>query len=163
MFSCPIFHQVDTCQWDPIHLSTRDPGISHLFFVDDNTLMARVNEKLCNSIKNNISLFCKLLGQSINLQKFKILFSKNCQPNITKDVASRFNINISQTFGKYLGFLILDKNPKPTYYQFIIDNMRSRLTFWKANFLNIAGRTNLAISILNSIPNHAMLCNTLIF
>lgn len=71
-------------------------------------------------------------------------------------IASKFNIKVSNAFGKYLGFPILHKHPKPTNYQFIIDNMQSRLTTWKANFLNIAGRTTLAISTLNSIPSYAM-------
>lgn len=115
---------------DPIHLIPRDPGISHLFFTDDLTLMTRVNEKSCNSIKNSLSLFCTLSGQNINLQKSKIILSKNCPSNIAKEVAKNFNINISNTFGKYLCFPILQKHPNPGDYQFIIDNMQRKLTAW---------------------------------
>lgn len=46
IFSRLISHQVDIFQKDPIHLSPQDPDISHLFFADDLTLMARVNEKI---------------------------------------------------------------------------------------------------------------------
>lgn len=34
--------------------------------------------------------------------------------------------------------------------------MHKKLSSWKENFLNIAGRTTLATSTLNAIPSHAM-------
>lgn len=34
--------------------------------------------------------------------------------------------------------------------------MHDRISTWKTKFLNIAGRTTLILSTLNSIPNHAM-------
>lgn len=101
-------------------------------------------------------MFCNLSGQSINIHKSKILFSKNCPLNTAKEITNCFNIKISQFFGKYLGFPIVEKNPKAADYQFIIAQMRGRLSSWKINFLNIAGRTTLALSTLNFIPNHAM-------
>lgn len=39
--------------------------------------------------------------------------------------------------------------------------MTNRLTSWKSNFLNMAGKTTLASSTLNSIPNHIMQYNYL--
>lgn len=110
----------------------------------------------CNSIKNSLSLFCKLSGQNINLQKSKIILFKNCTPNLAKEVANVFNIKIGNSYGKYLRYPILQNQPTHKDYQFIIDNMQRKLTSWRAKFLNIAGRTTLAISTLNSIPNHAM-------
>lgn len=128
MFSRLISHQVDICQWDPIHLSPRDTSISHLFFADDLTLMASLNEKSCKIIKNCLSFFCKLSGQNINLQKSRILVSKNCHPNTAQEVASFFNIKIGNFFGKYLSYPILTNHPYPKDYQYIIDNMQRKLS-----------------------------------
>lgn len=74
-------------------------------------------------------------------------------------MAKLFNISITKSFGKYLGFPITILKPKYSDYQFIIDNMTKKLASWKSNFLSMAGRTVLAISTLNTMENHIMQYN----
>ncbi|XP_070004851.1 uncharacterized protein [Nicotiana sylvestris] len=148
--------QVDLMKWDPITTSRKSPKFSHLFFADDLTLMAKANKKSCYSIKEGLDYFSKISRQKINLAKSKILFSKNCPEPDIKDITNILGIRKSEFFGTYLGFPILNNTPRPRDYHFIIDKMRSQLVAWKMNFLNIAGRTTLAHSCLNSIPNHYM-------
>lgn len=65
-------------------------------------------------------------------------------------------MKLSFEFGKYLGFPMLNHKPKPKDFQFVIDQIRIRLSHWKSNFLNIAGRTTLVTSTLSAIPTHLM-------
>lgn len=76
MLSQLILNQVDTCLWDPIHLTNKDMCISHLFFADNLTLIARADLKNLNTIDKCLNLFCNLSRQNINLQKSKLFSSK---------------------------------------------------------------------------------------
>lgn len=117
---------------------------------------ARLIKKSPNSILNCLNSFCKLLGQNINLTKSKIIVSKNCPINTSKAWSKLFNIKISNSFGKYLDFPIINTKPRSSDYQFILDKMDNKMALWKSNFLSMAGRTTLAAASLNSIPNHVM-------
>lgn len=63
---------------------------------------------------------------------------------MVKDITNILGVKKSDSFGMYLGFPILTKNPRPVDYHFIIDKRRARLATWKTKFINIAGRTTLA-------------------
>lgn len=49
---------------------------------------------------------------------------------------------------------IFYKKPTNGDFQFILDNINSRLVGWKTNLLNMDGRTTLAKAILSNISNH---------
>lgn len=65
---------MDISLWDPIKLSNKGPQLSHLFYVDDLTLMAHANEKTINTIHLALNSFCSLSGHKITITKSKILF-----------------------------------------------------------------------------------------
>lgn len=73
IFSRFINHQIDINNWDPIVTGRKSPQFSHLFFVDDLTLIAKKNNKSCQAIKTDLNFFCNLLGQSINTTKSKVI------------------------------------------------------------------------------------------
>lgn len=122
-----IEYQVDIHNWDTITIGRKSPSFSHLFFADDLTFMAKANTKSFLAIKLTIELFFSLSGQSVNHSKSKVLFSKNCRPEITKGITNMLGIKKSDHFGIYLGFAILNRNPRPNDYLFIIEKMWSRL------------------------------------
>lgn len=75
------------------------------------------------------------------------------------NLSNILNIQARENFGRYLGFLIFKKKKKKTCssdFQFIVDNLNSKLVGWKTNFLNLAGKAMLTKSSLSSIPTHAM-------
>lgn len=121
--------------------------------------MGKIDKKSPNTILHCLNSFCNLSGQNINFSKSKIIISKNCPKHTFKALAKLFNISISNSFGKYLGFSITNNKLKSADYQLILDNMTNRLASWKLNFFSMAGRTTLAFSALNSIPNHIMQYN----
>lgn len=84
MLSKYINHQVDIRKWDSINLGYNCPPLSHLFFADDLVLIGKAKAKTSFTIQKALKHFCKILGQSINYKKSRIIFSKNC--NSTTDV-----------------------------------------------------------------------------
>ncbi|XP_075101807.1 uncharacterized protein LOC142177235 [Nicotiana tabacum] len=143
-------------EWHPINISRSDPKISHIFFADDLTLFATANQASCNTIMNTLNSFNLASGQKINLSKSKACFSANCQPHQMELISNTLSIKASVNFGKYLRFPIFHKRPTHSDFQFIIDNLHSKIAGWKTSMLNMTRWTTLAKASLNSIPNHVM-------
>jgi hypothetical protein len=59
--------------------------------------------------------------------------------------------------GKYLGVPITGKAPKKRYFQYLADQVSSKLTTWKAKTLSFAERVTLAKSVLEAIPTYPMM------
>lgn len=100
--------------------------------------------------------FCKLSGQKINSFKSKSIFLKYCNQNVKILVKDSFGISPSTHFGNYLGFPILNGKLKTSDFQYILNNMKKKLSNWKTNFLTMVGWPVLAKSTLNAIKAYAM-------
>lgn len=120
-----IQQAVKSNSWNPIKISTQGPSLSHLIFADDLILFAKVDAKNCNTIANILNNFRVELYQNVNCSKSRILFSKNCKTATRTLCTSILSIEEKYSFGKYLGFPIFNKR-----FQFLVDNMRQRLTGW---------------------------------
>lgn len=76
-----IHYQVDILTWDPVKIASRGSNFSHLFFVDDLTLIAQANSKTIHTMYRVVSTFCALSGAKIDLEKSKSLHSKTYSSN----------------------------------------------------------------------------------
>lgn len=54
--------EVKSKNWNPVSISHGGPKLSHLFFANDLTLIARVSAQKCHSIVNFLTIFSKLSG-----------------------------------------------------------------------------------------------------
>lgn len=90
----------------------------------------------------------------MNTSKSKVLFSQNYSAISKLNLSSILGIKTSNYFGKYLSFLTFHKKPTPGGFQFMLDNMNSKLAGWKSKYLNMAGKTTLHKTCLGSMPNH---------
>lgn len=111
--------------------------------------MGKVNNKTCSTICFALDYFCGISGQTTNCKKPGIIFSKNCNATTASDISSYLGIKCHNSFGRYLGFLIINSNPNYKDYQPIIDKMRAKFLGWKINYLNLAGRATLISSTLS--------------
>lgn len=67
--------------WQPIKASWSDPAVSHLFFVNDLVLFARVDGNNCSTIRDVLDDFYSISRQTISDTKSRVYFS----PNVDRD------------------------------------------------------------------------------
>ena len=72
--------------------SRENIGISHLFFVDDLILFAKVKEQTYEAISEVLSRFCKESGQKVSLEKSRIYFSPNVQEGLKEEICTKLGI-----------------------------------------------------------------------
>jgi len=80
-----------------------------LLFANDRLLFCKADTKSCGQVKRLLDDFCRLSGQLINFQKSTLTFSKNANTAHRQLVAGIFNINHSDSLGKYLGCPLFQK------------------------------------------------------
>jgi hypothetical protein len=110
-----------------------------------------------NNIREVLHNFCNLSGQTPNLHKSSILFSKNVSISIRAQIKEIFPVPDLLPNTMHLGHLIISShNDRNKAYEFILNKFRAKLTTIKANELNHAGRLTYIKSVLASIPVYYM-------
>ena len=143
-------------EWKPLKASRENIGISHLFFVDDLILFAKVEEQTYEAISEVLSRFCKESGQKVSLEKSRIYFSPNVQEGLKEEICTKLGIQATTNIGKYLGFPIKHRGATRNRLNFIMERLMNKLSGWKAKFLSFPGRSVLVKSVMFAIPNYVM-------
>lgn len=155
LLSSYISYQIDIFSWKPVTLSKNGLHLSHLFFIDDLTHISQADDISIHTIHKCMNIFPASLAKKLTWWNLK-LSSQNIVMKILNSWSNGVSTSSSVHFGKYLGFSILNNKSKPGNFQYIIDNMKKKLSSWKINFLTPAGRLVLAQSTLNAIPAYSM-------
>lgn len=91
-FSKSIEEAVSNKTWSLISTTTGGSKISHLFFADDLTFIAREDPDNCTTINNILQRFNSASGQRVNHSKSKVIFSKNCPLEIRNVCSNILNM-----------------------------------------------------------------------
>ena len=106
--------------------------------------------------------FCNASGQTPNLSKSSIIFSKCVDNQSRSAVKAIFPVPDLEPNAIYLGHpLIFNHNDRTKSYEFSLQIFRAKLTTIKAKKLNHAGRLVYINSVLASIPIYYM--STILF
>ncbi|PKI50218.1 hypothetical protein CRG98_029401 [Punica granatum] len=132
-----IEDKVDLQAWRGIRRTCQSFPITHLLFVDDILLMGTTSTTSISSVKFVLDAFCEESGMRINLNKSKLLFSKNTSPAQRLQACSVFSIQETTDLGKYLGFPISLSLHKEKDFTFVLEKVRAKLTGWKSNLLSM--------------------------
>ncbi|GKV50604.1 hypothetical protein SLEP1_g57307 [Rubroshorea leprosula] len=151
-----ITSEMDKGNWKGSKAGRRGPLFSHLFFADDIIFLGKATMTNGVLLKNILDFFCSRSGQKINVQKSKILFSKNVDQASRNSICSILRYNQTENLGKYLGIPVSAYKLNKRHCQFIVDKVRTKLAGWKTKFLSMAGHTTLAKSVLAAVPNYYM-------
>ena len=142
--------------WKPIKASRTGPAFSHLFFADDVILFGQASPHTAKAIEEVLSHFCHLFGQKVSNEKSRILFSRNT-PAATRDcICSSLGFLETRKFDKYLGFPLKFSDRGSKDFDFIIQNIQSKLAGWQANILSLAGRRILIQSSSSAVADYVM-------
>lgn len=128
------------------------PLVSHLMFADDLLLFGEASTNQMKCVTDILSLFCRLSGQQVSQEKTSIIFSKNVDRSTRDQLRIMSGFRETNVLGKYLGVPVTGKAPRKADYQYILDQVSSKLMAWKANQLSFAGRVTLAKSVIEAVP-----------
>ena len=156
VFSRIMFKEERNGNLKGLRIARNCTHIHHLRFADDLLIFGEASILVAASIKSCMDKYCRWYGQSINVSKSSIRFSRNTNPT-TDDLI--FDIipypSNTNTFF-YLGPPILMGNSKKRAFQGIIDKVLSRIEDWRAKTLSQAGRLVLIKSVAAALPSYAM-------
>ncbi|KAL9672618.1 hypothetical protein QQ045_028870 [Rhodiola kirilowii] len=84
-------------------INRRAPSISHLLFADDSLLFMKVNTSTIRALRDVLTTYRRISGQSINLLKSEMVLSRNVTSSLLKEVHDVLGVKIVPTLNKYLG------------------------------------------------------------
>ncbi|XP_075665949.1 uncharacterized protein LOC142635725 [Castanea sativa] len=95
-----IKDKCDAKLWDPVKMSRGGLAVSHLFFVDDLVLFAKVDMKNCISMLDALEGFYGISGQKISKVKSRVYFSPNVDGNKREELCKVLGIWSTPKLGK---------------------------------------------------------------
>lgn len=134
-----------------IGLNDSSSELTHSQYADDTILFIHNDVHSVSKVKEVLQCFQLLSGLKINFQKSKLY-------SFSKDIASFENYafilgcKIGSWSLTYLGSPIGISSRKTVFWKPLIQKFQGKLSSWKKNCLNQAGRASLIKSTLNSLP-----------
>lgn len=151
-----INNEVSNSNWKPILAGKKGLQIFHLFFADDMLLFAEASMSQINLITGCLEEFCLMSSQKVSVNKTKILFSKNIENGLAKNICDRSGFSKCNNLGRYLGILLLQNRISFSTYSYLLEKIQDRLAGWKAESLSMAGRVTLCKSVISALPIYIM-------
>ncbi|KAL0444623.1 UNVERIFIED_CONTAM: putative mitochondrial protein [Sesamum latifolium] len=134
------------------------PRISHLLFADDSLIFGKATTGEAQCIREILERYERVSGQQINLQKSELLFNTSTDMEDREAISSILNVQVVDTFQKYLGLPTVVGRSKKKVFQSIRDRVWKRIFGWNEHLLSQAGKDVLIKAVLQAIPTYAMSC-----
>jgi mannosylglycoprotein endo-beta-mannosidase len=152
-----ILKAVEDRSWKGIKAGRTGLMISHLMFADDLLLFGEASESQMKCVLDSLHLFCSMSGQETSQEKTSVMFSDNVERNIRNKLLHMYGFKESSNFGNYLGVPLHGRAPRKADFQYLLDQVSSKLSMWKATHLSFTRRVTLAKSVIEAIPTYPMM------
>ena len=110
--------------------------LSHLFFADDIFLFTKATTRDCKNLCQILQKFCDSSAQLMSVTKSRLWFSPSTPSRIKEQVAGIFAIPTTDRIGTYLRTPIFTSRRTAQSYQYLVDNIRSRIEGLQAKYIN---------------------------
>ncbi|KAL5571536.1 hypothetical protein UlMin_021133 [Ulmus minor] len=130
-------------------------GHSSPFFADDIFLLGKATTFECSQFKECLDIFCNWSGQSFNVQKSNIFFSKNTRPAVASALTHLLGFSRISLQSHYLGIPLFRSN-RVKDFSYLLDRLDSNLAGWKMKLLSRASKLILIKSVGIALPIYSM-------
>ncbi|XP_031108451.1 uncharacterized protein LOC116012922 [Ipomoea triloba] len=132
------------------------PSINRFFFAYDNFIFFKAKEEEANNLNLLLKDYEKASGQSINLTKSNLAFSKNTPSPVRDHLSNILGIHHSGSNGNYLGLPMMMGRNRTELLKFIKGRIVIRIQGWNHRFISRASREILLKFVLQALPTYAM-------
>lgn len=95
-------------------------------------------------------------GKAINLNKSRILFSRDCLQSLKENMARELRVPMINQTGKYLGIPSDWGVSKNQMFAWVLGRVNMKLEGWKEKLISKAGKEVLIKSAVQALPQYAM-------
>lgn len=148
-----LIHQaLDDKEWKSIRVARHSLDLSHMFFADDLLVFGQTTcEQLMKTVKQCLKLFCLASRNMVNVEKTKMIVSKNVHISRAQGLERVTRYGITDDLGKYLGVPILHSRQTKATYEYLVEKVQKRMSSWKAQQLSFVEHVTSNQSVLASI------------
>lgn len=132
------------------------PPIPHHLLADDLMFFCRANLREANEVHRILTTFEKWSGQTINLAKSFLHFSRNVGQQNKEQLSSILRLQQAHTPGTYLGLPLTLNRSKVCAFNEVKEKVQRRVAGWKARALSQAGRIVLIQAEAAALPSYTM-------
>jgi hypothetical protein len=129
--------------------------VSHLQFADDTLLMGVKSWANVRAMRAVLVLFAAVSGLKVNFHK-SMLVGVNMAESWLAEAASVLGCSVGRIPFLYLGLPIGGDPRRLSFWDPVVNKIRTRLSGWNSRFLSFGGRLVLLKSVLTSLPVYAL-------
>jgi hypothetical protein len=130
-------------------------AVSHLQFADDTLLFGAKSWANVRALRTVLTLFAEMSSSKVNFNK-SILVGVNITDSWLNEAASILICKVGKFPLLYLGLSIGGDPRRLSFWEPVVNTIKSRLSGWKSRFLSFGGRLVLLKSVLTSLPVYAL-------
>ncbi|KAL5540231.1 hypothetical protein UlMin_044471 [Ulmus minor] len=136
-------------------ISRHSPALHHLFFADDVFLMGKCSVNEAFYFKECLDDFCRWSGQSFNALKSNIFFNHAASRRTTGLITAMMGFSHITSNSAYLGLPLFHTGHNKDF-NFLVEQLDSKLAGWNAITLSKAKKLILIKSIVLAVPTYSM-------
>jgi len=129
--------------------------VSHLQFGDDTLLLGTKSWANVRALRAVLTLFAEMSGLKVNFHK-SLLVDINIGDSWLIEAASILNCKVGKIPFLYLGLSIGGDPRRLSFWEPVMNVIKSRLSGWQSRFLPFGDRLVLLKSVLTSLPVYAL-------
>lgn len=141
-----------------IRVNFRAPWITHLLFADDSLTFIKASTQSATRLNEILRIYAQASGQRVNKDKSAVFFSPNIAQDIRLMVKQTLGIGVEAFSERYLGLPTAVGRITSGTFDYLSENIQSKIQGWSEKNLACAGRETLLKSVVRAIPTYSMMC-----